>query len=80
MPVMLGPWDKEGLEQQPRHRVLLADEMRNQGSGGTRAGREGDSFLHQNIRLQGTMINWKMTLKNGQWKITRLRQMHGAIQ
>ena len=56
------------------------DEVRSQGSGGTRAGQEGANFLHQNIGLQGTMVNWKMALKNGQWKITRDRQTDGAIQ
>ena len=56
------------------------DEVRSQGSGGTRAGQEGANFLHQNIGLQGTMVNLKMALKNGPGKITRDRQMDGAIQ
>lgn len=71
---------KEGLEQQPGRRVLLADEVCSQGPGGTRAGPEGARFMHQNIRLQGTMINWKMALKNGPWKITRDRQMDGGYR
>lgn len=33
--------------------------------------------MEQNIRLQGTMINWKMALKDSTQKITGGRQMDG---
>lgn len=40
-------------------------------------GHKEDDFVEQPMRLQGTMISWKMALKDSTQKITRERQMDG---